>query len=380
MGICWFLAHSRRMWCRSSVPDGQRRSWDRRCSSVWRLILFPFRLSFRPGTAPPYFVGLWRVSLLNLTSQRRSSSWMLREIDVTRSLCVERPVPRLGAEIVWLAARAPGAASQRNQGIRECRHTVIGFFDDDILFEQECVARLWSALQSDAGLGGVNAMITNQRYQSPGRVSRFMFRLMAGRREASYAGMVLGPAVNLLPEDRDDLPEVVPVQWLNTTCTLYRREALPQPPFPTHFTGYSMMEDLTLSLTVAKRWRLANARTARIFHDSQPGSYKSDPAILAEMELVNRHYVMTHILLQSRWADFLRLAIWEIFQIAVAATNQGGRTTLHRVLLGKLRGMRRLVFRIRVSADDQYRFCRSYYSNLQSRSCSSFDVASDLQL
>ena len=90
--------------------------------------------------------------------------------------------------------------------VRECRHSVIGFFDDDILFEPDCIARLWRALQSDAGLGGVNAMITNQRYQSPGRVSRMMFRWMAGRREASYAGRVLGPAVNLLPEDRDDLP------------------------------------------------------------------------------------------------------------------------------------------------------------------------------
>ena len=263
--------------------------------------------------------------------------------DVTHRLCVERPVPGLGAEIVWLAARTPGAASQRNQGIGECRHMVIGFFDDDILIEQDCIARLWYALQSDTALGGVNAMISNQRYQPPGQVSRLMFRLMSGKAEASYAGRVLGPAVNLLPEDRADLPEVVPVQWLNTTCALYRREALPQPLFPVHFTGYSMMEDLTLSLTVAKRWRLANARTARIFHDSQPGFYKSDPAILAEMELVNRHYVMTHILQRSGWIDFLRLAIWEVFQIAVAAINQGSRATLHRVLLGKLKGMRRLV-------------------------------------
>ncbi len=245
--------------------------------------------------------------------------------------------------VLWQQANPRGAAAQRNQGFAQATQPVVWFFDDDILFEPECVARLWSALQSDGGLGGVNAMITNQRYQAPGRVSRFMFRLMAGRRQASYAGMVLGPAVNLLPEDRDDLPDIVSVEWLNLGCTLYRREALPQPPFPIHFTGYSMMEDLTLSLTVAKRWRLANARTARIFHDSQPGSYKSDPAILAEMELVNRHYVMTQILLRSRWADFLRLAIWELFQISAAATNQGRRTTLHRVLLGKLKGMRRLV-------------------------------------
>jgi glycosyltransferase involved in cell wall biosynthesis len=261
----------------------------------------------------------------------------------TRSLCVEQPVPGLASKVVWFSAQIRGAASQRNQGVRECQHAAIGFFDDDILFQPGCVARLWRALQSDAGLGGVSAMITNQHYQPPGRISRFVFRIMAGRQEVSYAGRVLGPAVNLLPEDREDLPEVVPVQWLNTTCALYRREALPDPPFANHFSGYSMMEDLTLSLTVGKRWRLANARTARIFHDSQPGSYKSDPAVLAEMELVNRHYVMSQVLMRSSWADFLRLAVWEIFQIIVAMTNQQGRSSLHRVLIGKIKAVRRLV-------------------------------------
>ena len=189
----------------------------------------------------------------------------------TQGLCVERRVPGLASSVVWELAQTLGAASQRNQGVQSCRHAVIGFFDDDILFEPECVARLWGALQSDTGLGGVSAMITNQRYQQPGGVSRLVFRIMAGRREVSYAGRVLGPAVNLLPEDREGLPEVVPVQWLNTTCALYRREALPDPPFARRFSGYSMMEDLTLSLTVSKRWRLANARTARIFHDFAAG-------------------------------------------------------------------------------------------------------------
>lgn len=46
--------------------------------------------------------------------------------------------------------------------MRECQHEVVGFFDDDIIFEPHCVARLWRALRSDSGLGGVNAMITEQ--------------------------------------------------------------------------------------------------------------------------------------------------------------------------------------------------------------------------
>ena len=237
-------------------------------------------------------------------------------------------------EVKYLRAETLGAAVQRNQGVAVATKPVIWFFDDDILFEPECVPYLWKALHSAQDVGGVNAMITNQCYQPPGMVSRFMFRLMGGQ-GSSLAGRILGPAVNLLPEDRAELPEIVPVEWLNTTCTMYRREALPEPPFPAHFTGYSLMEDVTLSVIVGRKWKLANARTARIFHDSQPGSHKSNPAKLAAMELINRHYVMTHILQRTGLLDYLRLFLWEAFQLVAAATQLDSRRQIFSTLLGK---------------------------------------------
>jgi hypothetical protein len=218
----------------------------------------------------------------------------------------------------------------------------VWFFDDDIRFEPECVNCLWRAMQSEPKLGGVNAMVLNQQYHPPGSVSRLLFTLMHGRAETTFAGKVIGPAVNLLPEDREDLPEVVPVEWLNTTCTMYRREALPSPVFDSVFTGYSMMEDLTLSLRVGRHWRLANARTARIFHDSQPGEHKSDVRALAEMELVNRHYVMTEILGRKRFVDLSRLALWEAFQLLSGLACSQGRSQVMAKLRGQFNGMGRI--------------------------------------
>jgi glycosyltransferase involved in cell wall biosynthesis len=244
---------------------------------------------------------------------------------------------RRGCTLRWQRAAAAGAAAQRNQGVALAAGTIIAFFDDDIVFEADCLTRLRQALLSDPRIGGVNAMISNQRYRPPGFVSRSMFRLMAGRSLASYAGRLLGPAVNLLPEDRDDLPEVVPVEWLNTTCTFYRREALPNPPFTAFFTGYSLMEDVALSVRVAKSWKLANARTARIFHDSQPGSYKNDVAALSEMQLVNRHYVMTEILDRRGTGDLARLAVWELFQLSLSAVQQRLGGYFWQMLRGKWR-------------------------------------------
>lgn len=261
----------------------------------------------------------------------------------THVLCMKPGIAGLESEILWQRAEMKGAAVQRNQGIRICSQPIVGFMDDDILFEPHCFSRLWGALESDPRLGGVNAMIVNQRYQAPGMMSRLVFRWMAGQDECSYAGRVLGPAVNLLPEDRDDLPEVVPVEWLNTTCTLYRREALPSPAFPEHFTGYSLMEDLSLSLIVGRRWKLANARTARIYHDSQPGAHKSDPVLLAEMQLLNRHFVMTRILGRDRFSDYLKLVFFELFSMASSLRSRSGRSTVAPGLLGRLEALRRLL-------------------------------------
>jgi glycosyltransferase involved in cell wall biosynthesis len=247
-----------------------------------------------------------------------------------------------GCAVRWSRAEQMGAAVQRNQGVALVTQPYVWFFDDDIRFERECISKLWRALQSDSQIGGVNAMIVNQQYHPPGAVSRMMFTLMHGRREGNFAGRVIGPAVTLLPEDRNDLPEVVPVEWLNTTCTMYRREALPSPPFDSVFTGYSLMEDLTLSLRVGKKWRLANARTARIFHDSQPGAHKSNARVLAAMELANRYYVTTEVLGRRGIIANLRLALWEVFQLLVVAARPSTRSKAWAMFRGQLDGLRQI--------------------------------------
>jgi GT2 family glycosyltransferase len=265
--------------------------------------------------------------------------------EATRALCEEEQFPNLHSTISWRRARVVGAASQRNQGVHSCPYPVIGFMDDDVVLEPDCFARLWQALHSSEQIGGVNAMITKQRYQSPGRLTKLLFRLLDNRAGSYYAGSVLGPAVNLLPEDREDLPEIVPVEWLNTTCTLYRREAMPDPPFLDHFKGYSLMEDVTLSVTVGRSWRLVNARTARIYHDSQPGSHKTVPAQVAEMQFVNRHYVMTQVLGRSRLADYSKLLLFEFFSLISMLQIPAGRKEFASALRGKVRACRLILAR-----------------------------------
>lgn len=244
----------------------------------------------------------------------------------------------LFARVLCIPAKQRGAAAQRNQGVGLVRENVIGFADDDVVLEAHALERVWNALHLASDNGGASAMITNQKYHEPGRVSRLVYRLIGGGLGPDYAGKIFGPAVNLLPADREEMPEVVSVGWLNLGLTLYRREALPDPPFDPMFTGYSMMEDVALSLVVARKWKLVNARTARIFHDTQTGSHKSDLARVARMGVVNRDFVARRVQGIQGFRYWVWLMIWGAFQMIATMIGSLHNPKQWRVLKGSLLG------------------------------------------
>jgi len=262
--------------------------------------------------------------------------------DQTEQVC-KSPAPGLKTKIIYRRATHVGAAPQRNQAIAYASQDFIWFIDDDVVFEPDCLKKLWEGLQSDPKLGGVNAMIINQQYKAPGFVSRMLFQFLNGRPEKSYAGKCIGPAFNLLPEDSPNLPEVVPVEWLNTTCTLYRREALPEPWFPSYFKDYSMLEDVALSLRVARKWKLANIRSAQIFHQDVGGDHKQNPEQVAEMAFLNRHFVMTKILGREMGSDYIKLIVLQFFELFSVMFYLKRLNVFLPTLRGKLKAIPKII-------------------------------------
>jgi GT2 family glycosyltransferase len=227
--------------------------------------------------------------------------------------------------------RAPtvGAAAQRNWGMQFATQPIIGFFDDDIVLRAECIRKMFDALVSDPSVGAVSASIENQNYRRPTPPFKWFLDRLADNPLPSYQGRVIGPALNFLPEYSPDI-ETSSVDWLSTTCSLYRRDDMPTPAFPEIFTGYSLMEDVALSIEIGKRRRLLHVPSARIFHDSQPTREKNDPRIRSRMEVINRHFVMTKVMGKTRISDYTKMAIWEYAQTAFCLihTKNVARTAL----------------------------------------------------
>jgi glycosyltransferase involved in cell wall biosynthesis len=248
-----------------------------------------------------------------------------------------------GIDIQYAKAIVKGAAHQRSQALSMTSLPFVCFMDDDILLEPYCIQRVFDGFSQDDNIGGVVAMITNQRYFKPGSFTKFMYRLFDGNR-STWAGRVIGPAWNILPEDDPLLPEYVKCDWMNLGCTIYRTAALPNPVFPEHYKGYSMFEDLTLSLTVGRNWTLLNARTARIFHDSQPGDHKSRIVQLSEMEVLHRHYIMKEVLRRNGFKDYMKLIAFELFQASALFRNRSSLRLLPGIMVGKFKGYLKVLF------------------------------------
>jgi GT2 family glycosyltransferase len=245
-------------------------------------------------------------------------------------------------QLLWRRAETRGAAAQRNQAMMDITGEAVLFLDDDVLFEAECIARMQSAFNADRTVGAVSPTITNEAFARPGLLWRILLRWLAGRKLDSYAGRCVGPAAIQMPADDPSLPEIVAIDWMPTCCALYRRSALPAPLFDPFFQGYSYMEDAALSLRVGKDWKLVNARTARLFHDSQPGEHKADMSALARMEMINRHHVMKTLLGRDKPSDIRRLAVYEFARVFSLGLNRTSRWKFRPALRGKLAALREI--------------------------------------
>ena len=256
----------------------------------------------------------------------------------TEKLC-GNSIPGLDSQIRLVKANEKGAAVQRNQGIAITNMPFIAFMDDDVYLEPFCIDKLFNCLLADDKTGGVNALISNQQFHQPGKLSRMIYGLFTSKEILNnLEGKIIGPVINFLCSENNRLA-IIPVQWLNLGLTIYRRAAFPSPVFDPYFIGYSFMEDVTLSLRVGKKWNLYTLRDARIFHDSQPGDHKKNAYKLGIMQTRNRFYIMTNVLQKKGFrakAGFYFYALFQIFAMIGYPMPAGNKLSTIRGMIAGL--------------------------------------------
>ena len=210
-------------------------------------------------------------------------------------------------QLDYVESPVRGSAGQRNLGLRRLAgEDGVLFIDDDAVVEPDCIGEMLEAFSGD--VAGVAANISNQPVGKPGLATRIALFLVGGGWSGDPSGRLIGPAVGILP--RHDLPQrFLEIKWAPTTCVLYRRNALPLGGFRTFFSGYSLGEDVALSVDAHRCGKLVYASAARIIH-TLAKTAKPPPYDYGRMEVLNRYYLSRYVLERRSLTQRLQFWIW----------------------------------------------------------------------
>jgi GT2 family glycosyltransferase len=194
----------------------------------------------------------------------------------------------------YARAETRSAATQRNQGAREVATPLIAFMDDDVALTPGVFATLTGAF-ANAGTGGVAGRIVGQAHPVPRGLLRSYYRLQAGYDHPTYGGKLFGPAINCLPTYTEEGGDLIPAEWLNSTCVCYRTELFRREQFPA-YAGYAFYEDVHLSARIARTHRLYFHRSAEFEHFDASSSYKRNPRAFIRTRFRNQRHVAREVL------------------------------------------------------------------------------------
>ena len=233
----------------------------------------------------------------------------------------------LAADIAARSGRVPvrlmpspvkSAAVQRNEAAAAARGDVLAFLDDDIEFGPDLFARVLGHFDSRAEkeLGALSPRFANTGRETPGRLTRWYYALQAGYADPDYGGRLFGPGINCFPVFSAAGPDLVPCEWLPSTCLFMRTALFRRHRFPA-FTGYSFAEDVHLTARAVREAPLFFLREPSILHHSLPSEFKSDRVALVAGKLHNMAVVAREAMELRGWSLWWRWQLHRLFLCAV---------------------------------------------------------------
>jgi len=162
--------------------------------------------------------------------------------------------------INYIKIDSPSLTKQRNIGIKAVKSdiTLIGFLDDDIVLEKDCVKEILSFWENEnKEIGGIGLNIINAEPPKIIFIKRFFLI------ETGDKGKVLPSGFNCA---NHPINNNLVTRWLCGGATVWRREVLDKYKFDEWFKGYGFPEDLDFSYRVGKEYKLVVVYSAKVRH------------------------------------------------------------------------------------------------------------------
>ena len=202
--------------------------------------------------------------------------------------------------IVYCRAEQASAALQRNQGFREVKTPLLAFIDDDVVLAPEVFAKLCAVFEQRPDTAGVAARMNGATHPVPRGLLWWYYRLQAGFPHPHFGGRLFGPAINCFPCYEAATGELIPADWLNLGCVLFRTDRFGEELFP-GFAGYSFGEDVHLSARMKRHGPLYFHASARYDHFPASSPAKANAFRSAQMSARHRRLIAREILGLAGW-------------------------------------------------------------------------------
>ncbi len=258
-----------------------------------------------------------RTALASLAVQTRPPAQVIvvdsSRDERTRAVAADAPLP-----VRYERATRPSSAVQRNQGAEFVTTPLIVFMDDDVFIPPTSLEKLCVPFEEDAEetIGGIAGRIDGQAHRQPRGLLRCYYRLQAGYDHPTYGGKLFGAAVNCIPTYTENGGDLIPAEWLYSTCVFYRTNLFRREKFP-EFDGYSFIEDVHLSARIGRTHRLYFHRTATFEHRDATSMFKRNTCEMARMRFRNQRHV-AHDIIGLREPELTaKLFLHRLFSTAV---------------------------------------------------------------
>ncbi len=217
----------------------------------------------------------------------------------------------------------PSSAVQRNQGAEHVATPLIAFLDDDVFVPAGTFATIVAAFERDAAqrIGGIAGRIVGMSHSPPRGLLWWYYRLQAGYSHPTYGAKLFGAGINCLPTYGENDPDLIPSDWLNSTCVFFRTELFRREKFP-EFDGYSFMEDVHLSARIGRTHELYFHRTATFEHRDATSTFKRNARQLARMRVRHRRIIARDIIGVREPALTFKLLLHRVFASAAVLRNR----------------------------------------------------------
>ena len=247
-----------------------------------------------------------------------------------------------GLNVKYIHVDRPSASSQRNTGIRAVDEgmDLIAFLDDDVVLEAgslEVMLDFWAAAPAEIGgaaFNYLNCVLPGGRALKQSRLVRWL-------------GLYSDEPGRVAPSGWQTVTGVVDrtiwVDWLCSGASVWRRNILQEFHFDEFFDGYSYLEDLDLSYSIGRKYRLAIVADAGFRHypssSGRPSFFR-----FGKVEVRNRlYFVRKHKL--SVWRCYVALIIRAtITAFAILYNPKAAKQHICRVF-GNCVGMAGMLFR-----------------------------------